>query len=406
MRNTRNFFTILFLICFVTAMVGGLFWANLNFVQRVPGGADFIVPWKAIRNFVMVGVTPYGELTNLNIQSIIYDQPLLPGQYPYKVNLPLFVLMLFLPFGWISDLSLARAVWMIFLEGSILGVVFLFIRLCRWSPHWLFFTILLLFSVFWMPSALMLMTGTSIGLQTLVIFGAIRAIDLGSDELAGSLAALALVNVEATGLVLIILVVWALSAQRWRILGGMGMMLAVLTGISLLLMPSWILPFFNTTFTNWQSVALPSTYQLFEGWMPGIGQRLAQMLAIASLAILLMEARAVRGKDVRWLIWTVSLTAAITPLLGIPYTTSLLALTLPGVLLVVSVMVQRWGGVGLGGAVIVLLAMFLGLWGAQLKGYSSVFIFFFPLVLSLLLYWVRWGAVRPPRLWADEIVRH
>jgi hypothetical protein len=243
-------------------------------------------------------------------------------------------------------------------------------------------------------------------LQALVIFGALRAIELGSDEFAGGLAALALVNVEATGLVIIILVVWALSAQRWRILGGMGMMLAVLMGISLLLMPSWILPFLNTTFSNWQSDALPTTYRLFEGWMPGIGQRLAQMFAVGALAILFMEARAVRGKDVRWLIWTVCLTAAITPLLGIPYTTGLLALTLPGVLLVVSVMVQRWGGLGFGGAVLVLVAMFLGLWGAQLKGYSSVFIFFFPIVLTLLLYWVRWGAVRPPRLWADEIVRN
>jgi hypothetical protein len=82
-----------------------------------------------------------------------------------------------------------------------------------------------------------------------------------------------------------------------------------------------------------------------------------------------------------------------------------LVLTLPGVLLIVSVMVQRWGLLGVGSGILVTAGLFFGLWGAQLSGTKSVFILLYPLILTLLLYWIRWWAVRPPRMWADEIMR-
>jgi hypothetical protein len=277
------------------------------------------------------------------------------------------------------------------------------LRLARWKPHWLFLLFILLFSVFWLPSVAMLVTATSVIFQALVFCGVLRSLELGSDELAGALAALGLLNIEATGLVFLTLVIWIFSTQRWRVLGGIGMTLAVLTGLSLLLYPGWILPFFGSLVSNWQSGVIPSTYSLFEGWLPGIGKRLAQILAVAALTLLFLEWRAVRGQDVRWLFWTICFTAAITPLIGIPNFPNWSVFTLPGILLVASVMVQRWKLLGLGSAIIVLVGVFSGLWAAQLNGITSGFILFYPLVLTLLLYWVRWGAVRQPRLWADEI---
>ena len=405
MRSARNIFLALFLIFFVVAVGGGLFWANMNFVQHVPGGAEFLVPWKAIQNFMLQGVTPYGELTKLNIQSLIYKQPILPGQYPYRANIPLFLLILFLPFGWIRDFILARAIWLIFLEVGLVAVVLISLRLARWKPHWLFLIFILLFSVFWLPSVTMFVTATPIILQALVFFAALRAIELGSDELGGALAALMFINIEATGLVFLALLIWIFSTQRWRVLAGTGMMLAVLMGLSFLLMPSWLLPFFGAILGNWQSGVLPSTYTLFTDWLPGIGQRLAQILAVAALTITMLEWRAVRGQNVRWLFWTACLSAAVAPLLGIPYMPGWLVFTLPGVLLVASVMSQRWGLFGLFGAIITLAVVFIGLWTAQLNGLTSVFVLFYPLSLTLLLYWVRWGAVRPPRMWADELAR-
>lgn len=403
MRNARNIFLALFLIFFVVAVGGGLFWANMNFVKRVPGGNDFLVPWKAMQNLMLQGVTPYGELTKLNTQSIIYQRPILPGQFPYRANMPLFLLILFLPLAWIRDFLLARAIWLILLEVGLIALALISMRLAHWKPHWIFLIFLLLFSAFWLPSVNMFVSASPIILQALVFFTALRAIETGSDELGGVLAALAMFNLEATGLAFMALLIWVFSTQRWRVLAGMGMMLAVLIGLSFILMPGWILPYFGAVLENWQSDALPSTYGLLMDWLPGIGQRLAQLLAVAALTITMIEWRAVRKQDVRWLFWTACLTAAAAPLLGMPYVPAWLAFTLPGVLLVASVMIQRWGLLGLVSSIIVLVGLFIGLWVAQLFGVTSVFILFYPITLILLLYWVRWGAVRPPRLWADEI---
>ncbi len=403
MRTARNISLMLFLLFFILAVVGGLFIANMNFVKHVPGGTELIVPWKAMQNFMLQGVTPYGDLTKLNIQTSIYNQPILPGQYPYRVNTPLFLLVLFLPFAWIQDFTLARVIWLIFLELGLMGVVLLSLRLSHWKPHWLFFIFILLFGFFWQPTVTMFVTASPIILQALVLLAALRALELGSDELAGALAALSLLNIEATGLVFLVLIIWIFSTQRWRVLAGIGMTLTILIGLSFLLLPSWLLPFIGAVMENWRSGALPSTFATLQQWLPGIGNRLAQILAVAALTIGLLEWRAVRRQDVRWLFWTSCLTAALAPLFGIPYTPAWLAFTLPGVLLVASVMTQRWGILGLVTAIIVMAGIFLGLWAAQLNGLTSVFILFYPLSLTLLLYWVRWGAVRPPRLWADEI---
>ncbi|MCX6082833.1 MAG: hypothetical protein NTW32_25170 [Chloroflexi bacterium] len=403
MRNARTFFNILFLVFFTVAIFGGLFFADLAFAQRVPGGADFIVPWKGMQDFMLQGVTPYGEKTTLNIQNIIYKRTPLAGQYPYQVNIPLFLLVFFLPLSWIRDLVIARAIWMIIIEVGLFGVVLASLRLTRWKPHWLFFILILIFCLFWQPSVSALVSGTSVILQALLFCIALRSLELGTDELAGGLLALSLLNIEATGFVFLTTLIWIFSTQRWRVLGGIGMMLAILFGLSLILLPSWILPFFGSVISNWKSGAMPSTYALFEGWLPGIGRRLAQILAIGALTILFLEWRSVRGQDVRWLFWTICLTAALTPLTGIPYFSNWLVFTLPGMLLVISIMVQRWRLLGFISSVIVMVCAFLGLWAAQINGITSGFILFYPLLLTLFLYWVRWGAVRQPRLWADEI---
>ena len=127
---------------------------------------------------------------------------------------------------------LARAIWLIFLEVGLMGVALISLRLARWKPHWLFLIFILLFSAFWLPSFTMFVTATPIILQALVFFTALRALELGSDELAGALAALSLMNIEATGLAFLALLVWIISTQRWRALAGILMTLAVLLGLA------------------------------------------------------------------------------------------------------------------------------------------------------------------------------
>jgi hypothetical protein len=131
--------------------------------------------------------------------------------------------------------------------------------------------------------------------------------------------------------------------------------------------------------------------------------RLAQGLTLAVALVLIAEWRAVRGKDLRWLLWTASLTIAAAPLLGPPFDPAWLVLSLPVLLLVLSIMEQRWGAFGRWSAATLFTVVFFGLWAALRGSIGSVFVLFFPAMLIFLLYWVRWWAIRPPRLWADIV---
>jgi hypothetical protein len=402
--NVRSVFLSLFFAFFVLAMAGGLLWANLVFVKHAPSGVDFTILWKSTRNFMMQDVTPYGTLTTLNIQTLVYGRPARLDENPLRVNVPFFDILLFMPFGAIGDIALARASWLVVLELGLAGVMFLSLHVSRWKPSILYLVLLWLFGIFWAPTISALSSGSSIILQTLLLVGVFRVLDLDGDELAGAFLLFAASNIEATGAVILLVLLWSAWAGRWRVWGGFWMSAGVLFILALVFLPAWPLDFIRIVFFNWRSAFLPTTFSLFENWFPGVGLRLARGLAALTLVVLFLEWRAVLNKDVRWLFWTASLTAAMTPLLGFPFTFSWLVFSFPAFMLVLSVMEQRWGLLGRLTAIAVLLLALAGLWAVLLNGMAAGYILAFPIALAIFLYWVRWWAIRPPRLWADAVM--
>ena len=205
------------------------------------------------------------------------------------------------------------------------------------------------------------------------------------------------------GLLVLLILLWAWNMQRLRVWAGFWMVTIVLAAISMIFSAGWLFSFAVAVLANWRSNANPSTFSLLGSWLPGVGLRLAQGLALGASLMLIAEWRNAMGKDMHWLLWTISLTVAATPLLGLPVAPVSLALSLPALLYVISIMEQRWGSFGRWSAAALLLVIFFGLWAALQATVGSVFTLFFPILLVFLLYWVRWWAVRPPRLWADAI---
>lgn len=404
MQSNNLRVTILTIIGFfvLAAIAGGLLWANINFVRSTPGGGDFYVLWQGTRNFSVEGSLPYNDLTR-QVDDYVYGfNP--TSREPLRLfSLPLYLVLFYIPFALIQDPLLARAVWMVFLEFELLGLVLLTFQLIRWRPAWPYLIILYLFGVFWAPAVSSLFAGTLIIFQAVLLFGAIRAIEFHADEIAGALMSLAWFNIEIMALPILLVMFWGLTNRRWRITAGFLMGTLLLIGLSVLFNTQWIFPYLSAIVGNWQNNPYPSTYSLLEGWLPGVGIRLAQVLTVVVAFILLMEWRAVRGKDMRWLVWTVSFTAALTPLLGVPFSPQWLVLSLPALLVVLSIMDQRWGPFGRWSAVALFMVVFFGLWRAFLVNDKTAFIFLFPMLLIFLLYWVRWWAVSAPRLWADVI---
>lgn len=400
--NLRLIAILLFGLFFIAAVSGGLLWANLNFVQKVSGGGDFYVLWRGARDFLLRGSLPYQDQTkqigNLVYGSAAHGQAVLP-----RLDVPFYLLFLYTPFALIADPLLARAIWMVFLEFALFGLVLLVFQLLRWKPGRLYLIILFLFGIFWAPAISALYSGSLIIFQAVLLLGAIRAIELQADELAGALIALAFFNVEAVGLLIALILWWVTTLGRMRVWGGFLMATIIQIGFSVLFNISWPLPFLAAIVSNWSTNPNPSTFSLLEAWLPGVGSRLAQALLLVIALMLIMEWRAVRGKELRWMLWTASLTLAVTPLLGMPFSPLWLVLSLPALFLVLSIMDQRWGLFGRWSAMVLFLVVFFGLWDAIRNAHGFLYVFAFPLLLVFLLYWIRWSAIRPPKLWADVI---
>ena len=401
--NLRLIVLALFGLVFVFVTANGLLWANLNFVHRIPGGSDFYVLWKGGENFLMHGQIPYQDLSK-QARIFAYGQGAAKsGPYVQRLSVPFYLFILLSPLGLIRDVSLARAVWMIFLEIGLGELVWLTYQLAHWRLGRFRLMLLVLFGIAWAPALLTVFSGSLIIFQALLLFGGLRALEFEADELAGAMIAFACFNFELVGPLLVLIFLWVGSMKRWRVVAGFVMVSAVLIIISLIFNYNWLLPFAVALLANFRENANPSTYSLLGSWLPGVGLRLAQGLTLLVALMLIAEWRNAREKDFRWLLWTVSLTVAATPLLGLPVAPAALAISLPALLFAVSIMEQRWGVFGRWSAVSLLVLVFSGLWLAARADVGSVFTLFFPILLIVLLYWVRWWASRPTRLWVDTL---
>jgi len=396
-------FRVVLLAVLILALTGGLFIADLTYARRAPGGGAFLPLWQGTRNFLFQGVTPYGELTALNAQTLLYGRAARSTENSLRADQPLYLLWLYSPLAAIRDFTLARALWMLALEATLAALLFVSVNLADWHPRPLVWLPLIIFAILGYPSLMALHTASPLVAVTLWLVSAVWAISRRADELAGLLLAFTLVYIESLLPATLFLLAWVFFSARRRVLAGFGMTLVLAFSVTQLLAPGWIADFASAAFKNWQFNAAISTFALFEKWFPAIGARLAWGLTLVVLLMLGLETTLALRRDSRWLFWTLSLTLVATPLLGFPVPAAeRLFLLLPPALLIASVMEQRWGAWGRIAALSVFSLIFALLWMQSFFNFHWAFLWIAPLML-VLLYWVRWWAARPARLWADQL---
>jgi hypothetical protein len=394
-------------ISLLIALLAGVAWANIEFSRSNRGGREFAVLWSGVRGFLMAGESPYGDQTSMNIQEMIYGHAAQYDQAPYKVDIPFYILSLLLPLGAISDFQLARATWMLLLELALVSITILSLRVVRWRLSIVWQIILLIFGLFWVDAAVPLVEGNPVIFTALLMVGILTALDAQMDELAGVLLFLSTFKLEAGLPFILFVLVWAISHRRYRVLAGIGMTAIVLVAIATLLLPDWPWPFMRSVVANLRYDSALTTSGTFETWWPGIGLRLARWLTLILMVVLFLEWRAVRRRDFRSMLWTASLTIVVTPLLGFRTVPENFIALYFSLLYIFSILDERWRQVGRGVILVILVLLFLGLWWLKLYG-GSVGVGFnllFPMLMVVLLYWVRWWAVRPPRTWLETITR-
>jgi hypothetical protein len=384
-----------FLIAALPLLVG-LTLANYRFALQAPGGNDLLPRWVAAQAWVSRGVSPYDPVVAVTAQRMIYGreadasqgEDLAPFAYPFPA------MIFFAPLG-LLPYPVARAIWMTLLEVSLPLCALLAIRLTRWKPPIRIAAILVLFSVLWFNGFRAILIGQFTVVEALLLTGAIACLDRRQDILAGVLVALSFAKPQVAFLFVLFSLVWAISVHRWTYLFSAALASGGTLALSLVILPGWPVEWLR------QLVAYPRATELGGLFAPQLSIlpfAVGVALGVVLLGFTVWEWARAWGRSGGWLVWTAAFTLAVTPLAMLRLGAAEVIL-LPGLVIVLATLDQRWGRRGRGAVVTIALALGLLPWlllagsmlgeADRLWGYAAL-----PVVILVGLLWVRWWVTR------------
>ncbi|MCK6582032.1 MAG: hypothetical protein L6Q49_02920 [Anaerolineales bacterium] len=407
--TTRDYLFIAVVSIFIIAVSAGLVYANLSLPK---GGGDFLRHWAGARAFLFERIDPYTLYVPNIVQGLVYGDSAGAGDEPFILDTPFHLLLLYFPFSLLSDPMTARAIYALILEWALLALAILSLRLADWeAPRW-FSVLFILFCFINYFAFQAILEASPVILLALIYAGIILAMRNEQDELAGALIALSVYYWEA-GLPFLLLISWrSYKEGRARVLAGFGMISAVLLAISLLLYPGWILPALRAGMNNFRADYGFSIFTVLRHLLPGYGNLPAWVFVVLLFVLLGYEWNKTLNGDSRRLYWVTCLTLAATPLLGFRTGMDNLAVLVVPLALVFAVIHDRWKGVGSFLNFLFIVLIFTAPWALYLfalprygvQAHQLLFLFL-PVFTVLGLYWIRWWAIRPPRVWADAVNR-
>lgn len=400
--SRRTLWLILAGILLVPSLVAGLVWSNLRLVALNPQDSNFLVYWTSTRELFFDNRSPYAPEVMEQIQTQVYERPARANEYAFASTYPLYATILYAPFALIKDYALARAIWLTVLVGVVLVSVFLTAHLVDWHPPvWLWLP-LSLFALIWVHGFLPLLSGNVVVWGFFFLLLALVSMRAERYEFAGLF--LAWVTVQALPFLLVglLILVWSISRRQWVLPAFWMGTLILLTAVGMFFQPSWPVEFLRTAL-HYSPFSSPDTLgDALALWWPGVGSQAGWVVTAIIAIVLLVEWGAALRKDFRWFLWTCSLTLVLSQWAGIPTSPETFGCLLLPLLLVFATWDERnpLGGRVL--AIILLLILAGGLWpifwsGRQEYPWPQIPAALFvpvPLLLSVLLYWVRWWAVK------------
>ncbi|HVM73007.1 MAG TPA: hypothetical protein VMT91_14680 [Anaerolineales bacterium] len=401
MSRTLTAITTIVLIILTIAILGGMVWANTQYVRSQPAEKDFLVPWLAARTFIQYGDSPYSQPAAQRAQILYYGKLAAPGQDPLVLWLPFPFELFYFPIALINDYVLARAIWMVALEIALVILAFLSLELIGWKPGRLFLPVVLLMPLLWVYGAISLDSASAAGFIALALAGFLLALRSERDELAGGLLVLLVSSLRFSGVLAFFIFWWIFYTRRWRVLWGFLMGFAVLLGLSFLFLPGWFLPYLSGMISHSSFNPAFTSIGIFAAWSPVVGQRLGWLLAGILLLVLFFEWGNALSKGFRSFLWMVSLTISVTPLLGIPMSPKEYLILFVPLVLFLSLLSERrswlkhWG-VPVIGILIIGGSWLLTLLLIQAGAYTALantLILCLPALLVIGLYWMRWWLI-------------
>src|ERR1044071_3515813 len=210
---------------------------NIVIARALPGGEWFFLRWSGARAFLIEQIDasrgvkgirampdgaavllvqeiePYSTEIARRTQQVAYGRLAFADEYPYVLNDPFFIVLLYIPLAFFRDFALARGIWMLLAEGALIGTILLSLNLSEWQPpRWL--SILLLgYGLFHYFSFNALFTSTPAVFLTFLYLAILLALRSRSDELAGAILALVAYQWEVGGLFVLFIFFYVFANQ-------------------------------------------------------------------------------------------------------------------------------------------------------------------------------------------------
>ena len=400
---------LILLLVFILAMLA----LNIYLARTLPGGEWLYLHWSGARAFLIEKIEPYGTEIAQRVQDMVYGRVATESEYPFVLNDPFHIVLLYTPLALFSDFTLARAIWMLLSEAALFGIVLFTIELSEWQPpRWLYILLigLGLFSYFSLQA---LVSNSPTIFLTFLYLAIILALRAYSDELAGALLFLVAYQWEVGALFFLYILVLVFANRRWGVLTGFGMSLIVALVISFLVYPGWGLPYLRAVLSDWYRGANINFNSIVAAWFPDSRFSVGGVTAIILGVIVFIEMVGSTQSHFRRIVWTVCLTLAATPLLGFAIFPSNHVVLIPALILILTLVWERWTRRRALATLLVLGVAFLIPFGIYFRGimfpdrlYSDLLSALPPVATIIGLYWMRWWVNHSPRTWSDQVGLH
>jgi len=287
MNRRTIFFVLLGLFVFGLSV-----WGTYTFfTSKVPGANDFYPRWKGTQLFWQDGIDPYSQTATEAIQQGIYGRLAKPDEDQVLFVYPFYTVFLLWPLINL-DYAWVQAIWLVAVQFSLIMAVLLCLRLVEWRmPLWLL-ALTVLWSVIFYNSTRTIILGQFAGPILLWLVGGLLALKQRRDVLAGALLALTTLKPQMSYLIIPALLLWAVGRRRWHFVAGLGGALALLAGISFVLLPTWLTSFIDQVLSYPAYTVTGSPLWVITGYYwPQLGQPVEAGLVALLLGVMLWQWR-------------------------------------------------------------------------------------------------------------------
>jgi len=411
-RKSRKWLSTeeIWLLALLLLILGVLLVLNIVLARILPGGEWFFLRWSGVRAFLIEQIGPYSTEIAQRVQELAYGRRAFSSEYGFILNDPFYIVLLYTPLALLRDFTLARSIWMLVSEAALVGTVLLARNLSEWQPPRVLYVSLLCFGLFSYFSLNALITGTPAIMLNFLYLGILLAIRSYSDELAGALLLLIAYQWEVGGLFFLFIMLFVFANRRWNVLAGFGMSLVILVVVSFLVYPGWGLPYIRAVLSDWYRGANLTFGHILSVWIPDSRFSIGAIVSLLLGVVVFLEWLGSVRAHFRRIVWTASLSLAVTPLIGFAiFPSNHVVLILP-LVLILSLVWERWTRSRVLMSILILsLALLIpfGMYIQSVYVYSPLYLdllsVFPPIVTVLGLYWMRWWVIHSPRTWLDQI---